>query len=101
MNVNSTYEKKQAEIPCPGCNSEVVYRYGHAWTGRQRFLCVICGKQFTNGAKVSDVKGKPLCPLCGKSMHIYKIEGDVIRFRCSAYPECKGFRKFRLYEEEK
>ena len=99
--MNTVQEKTKADIPCPTCNSEVVYRYGQAWTGKQRFICVICGKQFTDGSKVSGVTGKPKCPVCGKSMHIYKIEGDLIRFRCSGYPACKNFRKFRMIEEEK
>jgi transposase-like protein len=86
-------------IKCPSCGSEAVYRYGKAKTGRQRFLCLICGMQFTNGSKVSAVKGKPVCSQCGRTMHLYKIEGDVIRFRCSGYPECKTYRKFRLKEE--
>jgi len=88
-------------MPCPSCNSEAVYRYGKAWTGKQRFICIMCGEQFTNGTKVSEVKGKPTCQECGKPMHIYKIESDVIRFRCSGYPDCKHFRKFRLKEEDK
>ncbi len=99
--MNTVHQKTKADIHCDSCNSEVVYRYGHAWTGKQRFLCVICGKQFTDGSKVSEVTGKPNCPACGKSMHIYKIEGDLIRFRCSEYPVCKHFRKFRMIEEVK
>jgi transposase-like protein len=95
------HEKVKTDTPCPSCNSEAVYRYGKAGTGKQRFLCIICGKQFTNGSKVSEVKGKPTCQECGKPMHVYKIEGDVIRFRCSGYPDCKHFRKFRMKEENK
>ena len=95
----TVHEKEKTETSCPSCNSEAVYRYGKAGTGKQRFLCIICGKQFTKGSKVSEVKGKPTCQECGKPMHVYKIEGDVIRFRCSGYPDCKHFRKFRMKEE--
>jgi transposase-like protein len=93
-------ERIKANISCPNCQSDAVYRYGKAATGNQRFQCMMCSKQFTNGSKVSEVTGKPACPECGKSMHIYKIEGDLIRFRCSGYPDCRHFRKFKLIEEE-
>lgn len=90
-------------INCPSCNTDTAYKYGRAWTGRQRFLCLMCGKQFTDGSRVSLIKGKPKCSRCGKVMNIYKIEGEVIRFRCSGYPDCKTFKKFMIKEikEEK
>lgn len=87
-----------AEIKCPFCGSEAIYKYGRSWTGKQRFLCLICERQFTVGAKKLEVAGKPLCPKCGRPMHLYKIEGEVIRFRCSGYPECKTFKKFKIKE---
>ncbi|HCC68866.1 MAG TPA: Insertion element protein [Nitrospiraceae bacterium] len=87
-------------IRCPSCDSEAVYKYGKAWTGKQRFLCMMCRKQFTQDSKKVTVKGKPVCPECGKPMHLYKIEGDIIRFRCSWYPECKAYKKFRIKEEK-
>ncbi len=33
-------------------------------------------------------------------MHLYKIECDVIRFRCSNYPMCKTYKKFIIKEED-
>lgn len=49
-------------------------------------------------AKKSPVKGKPACPACRKPMNVYKLESDVIRFRCSGYPVCKTFKKFIMKE---
>lgn len=91
------------EIKCSSCESDAIYKYGKAGTGRQRFICLMCGKQFTNGSRVSLIKGKPKCSKCEKAMNIYKIEGEVIRFRCSGYPKCKTFKKFMIKEikEEK
>jgi ssDNA-binding Zn-finger/Zn-ribbon topoisomerase 1 len=60
----------------------------------------MCGRQFSIGAKKHEVTGKPTCLECGKPMHLYKIEGAAIRFRCSDYPVCKAFRKFRIKEED-
>lgn len=48
--------------------------------------------------KKQEIQGKPICPECGNLMHLYKIEGEVIRFRCSGYPECKTFKKFMIKE---
>lgn len=89
--------KGQAE--CPLCSANASYRYGRIKTGKQRYKCLICDTQFTPTAMKSPIKGKPVCPECGKLMNIYKLEGDVIRFRCSGYPVCKTFKKFILKEE--
>jgi transposase-like protein len=91
---------EEPKIICPACDSDAAYRYGKIKTGAQRFMCMMCGTQFTQGAHKTIVKGKPLCPACGKHMNVYKLEGDVIRFRCSGYPQCKTFRKFTLKEEK-
>lgn len=87
-------------IRCPGCDSEAIYRYGKIKTGKQRFLCLICNRQFIINPKKQKVAGKPLCPECGKSMYLYKIEDKIIKFRCSDYPACKTFKKFIIKEEK-
>lgn len=89
-------ETAVAEVKCESCGSEAVYRNGRIKTGRQRYLCLVCGSQFTPGAGKVHVKGKPAFHECGKPMNVYKLEGNIIRFRCSGYPECKTFRKFRM-----
>jgi transposase-like protein len=90
---------KKTEISCPDCNKDALYKYGKTRNGKQRFLCLMCGRQFSPGTTKTEVKGKPECPKCGKQMHLYKIEGDIVRFRCSNYPECKTFKKYRIQEE--
>lgn len=86
-------------LNCPFCNSEALYKYGRTKTEKQRFRCLICNRQFSEGANKVEVQGKPLCMKCGKSMHLYKIEGELIRFRCANYPACKTFRKYKIQEE--
>jgi ssDNA-binding Zn-finger/Zn-ribbon topoisomerase 1 len=49
----------------------------------------------------SEVKGKPICQECGKSMQVWKIEGDIICFRCSGYPACNHFKKYKMTEAKK
>lgn len=92
--------EKAAHVKCPSCTSTACYKYGKAWTGKRRFLCLICGRQFTFGSKRIDAKTKSLCPTCGKLMHVYKREAEMVRLRCSAYPVCKTFRKLPNQEEE-
>ncbi|MCX7794142.1 MAG: hypothetical protein N2257_07060 [Thermodesulfovibrionales bacterium] len=84
-------------VKCPVCDSEAVYRYGKI-RGRQRYQCIMCGRQFINGAKKQEIQGRPVCPRCGKLMNLYRIEGDIIRFRCSDYPACRTFKKFLIKE---
>ncbi len=88
------------QIKCPSCDCDAVYKYGRAWTGKQRYWCMMCGMQFTGDSSKAIVKGKPLCPQCGKAMNLYKIEGETVRFRCSGYPECKTYKKYRMREEK-
>jgi len=93
------YVAKNVEIKCPSCDSDALYRYGKAWTGKQRYLCLICGRQFTTGNGRTEGMNNPRCPACGKLMHIYRRENSTIRFRCSGYPSCKTFKKIRTKEE--
>ena len=87
------------DVKCPSCEGAAVYRYGKIKNGNQRFVCLMCGLQFTPAARKIPVKGKPACAECGKPMNVYKLEGAVIRFRCSGYPACKTFKKFTMKEE--
>ena len=98
MSIEAVTEREM-EIRCPSCQGDAVYRYGKIKTGKQRFMCIVCGTQFTPGGKNTPVKGKPICTECGRQMTIYRIEGDIIRFRCSGYPLCRTYRKFIMKEE--
>lgn len=101
MTLTLTTERhtERQEIKCDYCNSDALYKYGKTRSGKQRFVCLICGRQFTPEAGKAQVQGKPVCDECGKPMHLYKIEGEVVRFRCSGYPKCRTFKKFRILEE--
>lgn len=81
---------------CPKCGSEAIYKYGRAWTGKQRFLCLICGLQFTEHPQRKRILQRPSCPKCGAVMHLYMKEKKFLRFRCSSYPECKTFTKINI-----
>lgn len=89
-----------ADAVCPDCGSDALYKYGKSKAGKQRYLCLMCKRQFTHGAQRTPMKGKPLCPECGGMMHLYKREAKHIRFRCSAYPECRTFVKVAIATQE-
>ncbi|RPH86768.1 MAG: Insertion element protein [Desulfobacteraceae bacterium] len=84
------------EIQCPHCQSEATYRYGKTWNRKQRYMCLVCGRQFILDPERVSLPGKPTCPVCGKTMHIYRRYPRLIRFRCSGYPECRHYLKISL-----
>jgi DNA-directed RNA polymerase subunit RPC12/RpoP len=81
---------KQSSGQCPRCNSEAFYKYGKTRHGKQRFRCLLCGRQFGDTVRV-ELKNRPLCRICGQKMHVYKRDSGIIRFRCSGYPVCRNF----------
>lgn len=35
---------------CPNCGAEAYYRYGKILSGKQRYICLVCGHQYTEGS---------------------------------------------------
>ena len=83
---------------CPECRSDALYRYGKDHVGRQRVMCIVCGRQFVPGHTRLLVNNRPVCPQCGENMHLYRREDSGLRFRCSAYPGCRSYIKFNTQE---
>jgi DNA-directed RNA polymerase subunit RPC12/RpoP len=81
-----------AELKCPVCKSEALYRYGHVKSGKQRLKCVLCGRQFVLGFSRNELSNRPTCPQCGLKMHLYMHDKKGLRFRCSDYPVCKSYK---------
>jgi transposase-like protein len=89
--------KAESGIRCPRCKSQAWYRFGKTATGKRRYLCQVCARQFiVDYAYKFIIKHRPLCPVCGEHMHVYMRDGSHIRFRCSSYPNCRGFLKTDL-----
>ena len=87
---------KEIEIKCPICKSEALYKNGKTETGKQRYLCLLCGRQFSPGARYVEARNRPDCPKCGSPMHFYKREPLNLRLRCSCYPDCRTFLKIPI-----
>jgi len=87
-------EPSETSIQCPNCGSEALNKYGKTHLGKQRFLCLVCKRQFVANSKRKDVDYRPTCPVCGETMHVYMRTGNgLIRFRCANYPQCRTFVK--------
>ena len=81
-------------VECPRCRSKAVYRNGKTYYHLQRYLCLMCGRQFVPGHQREYPKTRPDCPSCGARMHVFKKGRDGLTvFRCSRYPECRTYVK--------
>ncbi len=91
----TVFESALGTLPvCPRCGSDAVNRYGRISSGKQRFLCLVCGRQFVEDKPHRVIAHRPRCPKCGATMHVYVRRGNVIRFRCAGYPACRTFVKW-------
>jgi transposase-like protein len=87
-----TSAASKAAPKCPNCGETALNRYGRIKSGKQRYICLVCGRQFVvPRSHVSMSIDRPVCANCGQSMHIYARESYKVRFRCSRYPECKTY----------
>jgi len=77
---------------CPQCETSALNRYGRIRSGKQRYLCLVCGRQlvYPTTRRALPVS-RPHCPECEKPMHIYARGAVNIRFRCSGYPNCRKY----------
>jgi len=90
MAVENTVEKR---IACPECASLALYRFGHVRSGLQRYLCLMCGRQFIPGHERTISLPRPSCPDCGAKMHLFKKNGTFAVSRCARYPLCHTYLK--------
>jgi ssDNA-binding Zn-finger/Zn-ribbon topoisomerase 1 len=88
--------EKISDVKCPTCSSDAIYRYGRISSGKRRLRCILCGRQFVVGAARYVPALRPTCPKCGLKMHLYMRGENLLRFRCSDYPQCKSYSKITL-----
>ena len=63
---------RNTTIECPRCQSKALYRNGKTYYHQQRYLCLMCGRQFVPG-RHRDYQGtRPECPSCGAKTHLFK-----------------------------
>ena len=89
---NVSSELLQADtISCPRCDSTALNKYGRLRSGKQRYLCLVCKRQFAWPNNILPVNHRPDCPVCKQAMHVYMRDQDKIRFRCKNYPACHNY----------
>jgi ssDNA-binding Zn-finger/Zn-ribbon topoisomerase 1 len=88
--------KQEIGTKCPICESEALYKNGKTDNGKQRFLCLLCGRQFSPDARHIEIGNRPDCPTCGNPMHFYKRDSLALRLRCSCYPDCRTYLKIPI-----
>lgn len=93
MNIEWGKRNTMSIIRCPRCQSEAFYKYGHTQNGKKRYICLLCNRQFIHGDSHNQIIERPECALCGNKMHVYMRDAKAIRFRCSGYPQCRGYAK--------
>ena len=87
----------EGRIACPACSSLALYRFGHV-SGLQRYLCLMCGRQFIPGHERILTLPRPTCATCGAGMHLFKKKSDHTVYRCGHYPLCHNY--LRLEERQ-
>jgi len=87
----------ESGIQCPRCKSDAWHHFGKTSTGKRRYICKVCSRQFiVDYAYRSIIHNRPSCPQCGAFMHVYMRDRSHIRFRCSSYPRCPCFLKTEI-----
>ena len=90
----------EGKTSCPSCGSQAVYKYGRT-KSRQRYICMMCNRQFIPGRQRRGPSTRPDCPVCGGSTHLFKRKKDGYAvFRCCRYPDCRTYVKARIEESD-
>jgi len=92
------YAAGKRDDRCSVCGSTALNKNGKTVCGKQRHICLICGRQFADHSSKIMLKDKVTCESCGMPMHIYKSDCRYIRFRCSGYPECRTYKTIDIGE---
>ncbi len=79
------------KMKCPRCQCEALHRYGFSEGGKQRYRCQSCQYQFVERPSRAVMVEKPSCPLCGAMMRIHHRTNNRTAYRCSQYPQCRGY----------
>ncbi len=89
-------QDEDASLTCPRCGAGALNKNGHIKSGKQRYLCLVCNRQFVIPSAASTLPFRPHCDACGRPMHVYARDDRFIRFRCSGYPACRSYRRIEL-----
>lgn len=88
----------EMSLLCPSCSGSAIYRFGFSPAGKQKYLCLLCSRQFVVNPDRIGFSIRPDCPACRGTMHVYKRTGNAVRYRCSGYPVCRTYMTERTEE---
>lgn len=75
---------KNFNICCPECFSKNLYKYGKDKTGKQKYQCKTCHKQFTKNSSAKQKLNYPKCPICGAGTYLHHDYEHYSRFKCNS-----------------
>jgi len=92
---------KKFNICCPDCFSKNLSKYGKDKTGKQKYQCKDCHRQFTTKSSTKQNLNYPKCPVCGAGTFLHHDYEHYSRFKCNS-KKCKNshvvLKKSVLYE---
>ena len=75
---------KNFNICCPECFSKSLYKYGKDKTGKQKYQCKTCHRQFTKDSSAKQKLNCPKCPICGAGTYLHHDYEHYSRFKCNS-----------------
>ena len=75
---------KNFNIYYPNCFSKDLYKYGKNKTGKQKYRCKTCHRQFTKDSSAKQKLNFPKCPVCGAGTYLHHDYEHYSRFKCNS-----------------
>lgn len=75
---------KNFNICCPDCFSKNLYKYGKDKTGKQKYQCKNCQRQFTLNSSTKPKLDYPKCHICGAGTFLHHDYEHYSRFKCNS-----------------
>ncbi|USS00673.1 IS6 family transposase [Clostridium septicum] len=73
----------KANIKCPGCHSNKLYKFGLDKQANQKYQCKKCKRQFAPDSVSNPIKSKyPRCPKCNKATFLHHEYKHYNRYKC-------------------
>ncbi len=75
---------KKINLTCPECYHNDLHKYGKNKSGKQKFLCKNCHRQFTSDSHNKPKLNYPKCPVCGAGTYLHHDYEHYSRFKCNS-----------------
>ena len=75
---------KNFNICCPDCFSKDLHKYAKNRTGKQKYRCKNCLRQFTLNSNTKPKLNYPKCPICDAGTFLHHDYEHYCRFKCNS-----------------